>query len=287
MTTQRSEHFFTGYQGRRLYLQKWTQQDPRGSVFITHGQGEHSGSYKRVVESLTEAKWNVIAWDLRGHGRSDGVRGFVQSFAEYVSDNQSFLEMACHLPEIGTHPKVLLGHSMGGLIQLRTLIENPSLQENFQAQVLSSPALGLALPIPIWKTKGSAFLKNWAPRLTVGNEITYEMCTQDLDVIREMDRDPLRHNKISPAAFLGFMESWDIVLPKAGDIRLPTLLQIPENDPIVNSAEARQFYDRLGCAEKDIFVYPGLRHEIYNDLGRENVLSDLNYFLNKVAEKNL
>lgn len=287
MQLQHSEHFLSGHENCRLYVQKWTQKNPRGTVFITHGQGEHSGSYQRVVSSLSENQWNVVAWDLRGHGRSEGLRGYVQNFTEYIEDLKIFLQETIHLQELGPHPRVLLGHSMGGLIQLRCLTENTEIQRNFQAQVLSSPALGLALPIPLWKTKGSQFLKNWLPQLTVGNEITYEMCTQDLDVIHEMDRDPLRHHKISPAAFLGFMESWDIVLPQADKIRLPTLLQIPENDPIVNSQASRQYYDRMGTQVKDLFVYPGLRHEIYNDRGRENVLADLNYFLNKIVEQNL
>ncbi len=90
---KRSESFFAGDGDVRLFFQSWEHPEAQKSMIITHGQGEHSESYHRLIESLADQKCNFYAWDLRGHGRSDGRRGVVQEFDEYCRDFQIFLKM--------------------------------------------------------------------------------------------------------------------------------------------------------------------------------------------------
>lgn len=284
MGFERSEGFFKSFDETRLYFQAWHAADAKGSIVITHGQGEYSGAYHRLTEFFQDDAWNFYAWDLRGHGRSEGRRGFVNQFSDYVHDYAAFLELILRSPDRPKGPVILLGHSMGGLIQLRFLVENPDFKA--QGQVLSSPALGLALPIPAWKKKGAGLINSLFPQVTLWNEITNDMLTSDLDVIKEFERDPYRHTRISPAAFLGFMESWDIVIPQAGDIHTPTLLQMPENDPVVNTPISKTVFESLGSKWKDIYIYPQARHEIYNDVMRKTVYQDLKHFLDKMLERN-
>ncbi|MFP5518512.1 MAG: lysophospholipase [Bdellovibrionia bacterium] len=284
MRYNRSEGFVKSFDNTKLFFQVWQQENALGTLFITHGQGEHSGSYSRVVEGIKDSNLNIVAWDLRGHGRSEGRRGFVNNFSEYVRDYNAFFAHALHMPFVAGKKKIALSHSMGALTQLRAFVETPDLQKQFDAQVLSSPALGLALPIPAWKRKGANFINSFVPQVTLWNEITNEMLTHDLDVIKEFERDPFRHNRISPSAFLGFMESWDIVLPQASSIRLPTLLQVPEVDPVANTPISREFFERLGSLKKEVFIYPGAQHEIYNETLRQTVYYDLKHFISHILE---
>lgn len=280
---KRFEGFFKGHQDTQLFFQSWQQEGAKGTIIITHGQGEHSESYHRFVDFFKNDEWTIYAWDLRGHGRSDGIRGYVGDFDEYIQDYQIFLEKILHSSDRPQGPIVLLCHSMGGLIQLKTIIDNPHLP--IDAIVCSSPALGLALPIPLWKTKGAELMNKLVPKLALGNEISNDMLTRDPDVIAEFERDPYRHGKISSAAFLGFMKTWDYIHAKAQEIKFPALFLLPENDPVVSTEANRKFYSGLGSTEKEIFVYPQARHEMFNDVHRQTVYQDLKKFLDKVLAK--
>jgi len=90
----RSETFFKGYDQSKLFLQTWSTPEAIGTVLFTHGHGEHSECYHRLITGLDQIKdakkWNFIGWDLRGHGKSDGLRGYAKDFNEYVLDYDLF-----------------------------------------------------------------------------------------------------------------------------------------------------------------------------------------------------
>lgn len=279
----RLEGFFKGHQDIQLFFQIWSNPQAKGSLIITHGQGEHSECYHRLASFFSEDQWSIYSWDLRGHGRSEGPRGYVAEFSDYCKDYEIFLEKVMHDPHRPKGPIVLLCHSMGGLIQLKTIIDNPHLP--IDAIVCSSPALGLALPIPIWKTKGAEMMNKLLPKIALGNEISNDMLTRDHDVITEFEKDPLRHGKISPGAFLGFKLTWDSIHPHAKEIKFPALFLLPENDPIVSTADNRSFFSNLGSLEKEIYIYPEAKHEMFNDIHRNTVYQDLKKFLDKILLK--
>src|SRR5690606_35552325 len=118
---KRSEGFFKGYDDIELFYQTWASDNPAGTLVITHGIGEHSESYIRLADGLKHTPWEVYAWDLRGHGRSEGKRGVVKSFSEYYRDLHCFLELVKE--KNADRPTVLLGHSLGGLINIRGIQE--------------------------------------------------------------------------------------------------------------------------------------------------------------------
>lgn len=281
---KRYEGFFKGHKDLQLFFQVWSQQNAKGTVIITHGQGEHSEAYHRLTDFFQNDSWSFYAWDLRGHGRSEGLRGYVENFDEYVKDYEIFLQKILQSPDRPQGPVVLLCHSMGGLVQLKALIDNPHLP--IDAIVCSSPALGLALPIPLWKTKGAEFVRKYMPKFCLGNEIENHMLTRDVDVIAEFEKDALRHGKISSAAFLGFSETWEVIHAQAGAIKYPALFLLPENDPIVSTPANKKFYDNIGSSQKEIYIYPDAKHEMFNDIHRQTVFQDLKKFLDGILQKN-
>lgn len=278
---RRHEGFFQGHGDLTLFFQTWEKTGAEGTVLITHGQGEHSECYHRLVDAFAGDRWNFWAWDMRGHGRSEGRRGYASNFEDYVLDYRKFLNLALEDQRLRGKPVVLLSHSMGGLVQLKTLIEKPDLPVD--AQVCSSPLLGLAFQPPAWKETAARFANNLLPQITLWNELTNDMLTRDPDVIREFEQDVLRHARISPGVYLGFLAAFDFVRDKAGRIRLPTLFQVAEQDPVVSPKAAMEFFDKLGSDRKVLKTYgDGARHEIYNDIHRAEVFADLKVFLDSV-----
>jgi alpha-beta hydrolase superfamily lysophospholipase len=115
--------------------------------------------------------------------------------------------------------------------------------------------------------------------VTLGNELRYDDLSRDPQVIKEYEADVMRHNKISAGVYLGSLMTMDVVRHKASQIRIPTLMQIAESDPVVGSEPNRSLFKKLGASDKILKEYPDRMHEIYNDLGREEVFHDLVAFL--------
>ncbi len=280
---QRSESFFQGYDGTKLFLQKWIHPQAQGTILFTHGQAEHSECYARLIEGFANEPWNFIGWDLRGHGRSAGIRGYAKDFDDYVLDFYIFAELCKDLSEVKSKPLVLLGHSMGGLIQTCALLEKKI--EKVSAQVLSSPLFGVAVEVPGWKDSGASFLNAIFPKITLGNEIKNSDLTRDLDVIREYELDTYRHNKISSGVYLGMKREFPKVMGRAAEISIPTFLHISDNDPVVSSPDALKFFEQINCESKGLKIVEGAKHELYNDIGRNEVYKAVINFLKPYLQK--
>lgn len=274
---ERSELFFNGYDGAKLFLQKWSTKNAVGTILITHGQAEHSDCYHRLIDGFEGSGWNFIGWDLRGHGKSDGLRGYAKDFTEYVSDYSIFIEKCLNLNEVKSKPVLLLGHSMGGLIQTCGLLENKYAEKysDIKGQILSSPLFGVAIEVPQWKDAGAGFLNALLPKITLGNEIKNSQLTRDIEVMREYEQDTYRHGRISSGVYLGFKREFPVIMSKASEIKLPTFLSISDNDPVVSSEAAMKFFDLVDTNIKGLKIVEGGRHELYNDVNRAEVIKSV------------
>lgn len=274
---ERLEGTFWGYQDVELYYQVWKPQTSVGTILVTHGIAEHSDCYQKFAEDVTAKGWTVFVWDLRGHGRSEGKRGYVNRFKDFVDDLDAaikFVKTQNYAPE---KPLVLFGHSMGGLITSKAIIDySPS---NVHTLALSSPALGLSLEVPKVKEKAARWLAEWLPKITLYNEINFHDLVRDENLIREYKTDPLRHDKISPRLFLGMVETMDLVQRGAAEIHLPVILQLAGREKIVSTPASESFFEKLGSKKKEIFIYTESYHEIFNDLDREDVIRDFLKFI--------
>ena len=274
---ERAEAFFKGLHDTKLFYQIWKPKVSKGSLVITHGQSEHSECYLRLIAALEGLDLTIYAWDLRGHGRSEGKRGYAEKFTDYKDDLVVFLKHLQSVHAVDPKKTTLLSHSMGGLIQTLTLCENPNL--GFSSQVLASPMFGVAVDVPIYKDIGALVFDQLWPTMTMGNEISFANLTRDIEIQREYQKDVLRHGKISAGVYLGSIIAMEGLRKSVSVIRIPTLLQIPEKDPVVDSEQARKIFALLGSKDKTKIEYPDRMHELYNDFGRDLVYKDLIAFL--------
>ncbi|MGE3974322.1 MAG: lysophospholipase [Bdellovibrionales bacterium] len=268
---RRSEGYFKGHDGIELFFQAWTPDKTRGTLVVTHGLGEHSESYIRLAEALAQVGWEIFAWDMRGHGRSEGKRGTIKKFDDFSKDLRQFISHVQKLrPKI---PMVLLGHSLGGLTTLRTLIENEDM--GLKAVVLSSPLLGIAVEVPKIKKIAAQYLQKYLPDLTMYNEISNFDLTSDKAVIAEYERDSLRHDRISSNLFLEMNAAMERTKNQGSKIWLPVLIQQAGADRVVSRIGTEQFFQTIGSANKKLIVYEDFMHEVYNEVRRQEALRDL------------
>lgn len=278
---ERLEGHFWGYQDAELFYQVWKPKTPRGTIVVTHGIAEHSDCYQSMAEAIAADGWIVFTWDLRGHGRSEGKRGYVARFQDLCDD----LDNAIRFVKAEINPRglplILFGHSMGGLITTKTLLTNNLTGIN--ALTLSAPAFGLSLKVPALKAKAATILADWAPKLTLHNEIQFDNLVRDDQLVRDYKADPLRHDKISPKMFVGMMEAISEVRTRAHEIHLPILLQLAGRDKIINTPDAEAVFSTIPSKRKEIYIYTDSYHEIFNDFDRKDVIKDYLKFVDSFA----
>lgn len=242
--------------------------DPRARIVLLHGYAEHAGRYAEVIAALTGAGYECHTLDLRGHGRSEGVRGHVLRFEEYLDDVDLFLES---LPGTAL-PRFLIGHSLGGLISLSYVLRRPA---GFGALAVSSPFLLPAMPVPWLKEALATAASHLAPTLLIDSEIDARWLSHDPAVVEEYVADPMVFKTVNPRWFFEVRKAQDEILERAGEIRLPALFLLGGADPIAQPGRGREVFERLGSADKRLRVYDDLFHEVLNEVERARVLRDL------------
>lgn len=262
-----------GAGGVRIACRAWgpaAPASPRAALAIVHGLGEHCGRYGHLVERMAREGFAAYGLDHRGHGLSAGRRGCLGRFADLTGDLGLFLaEVRRRAPD----PVVAYGHSMGAAILLRRLLDH---DDGLAAAVASAPPLEIPMEVPWFKRALAPALSAAAPWLTLDNEITSDMLSRDPEVVRWTDQDPLVHHRISARLYTEMLGAVEEVKRRAGPFPCPLLLVHGEDDPIASAEGTRAFHRRADCPRgKALLTYPGYRHEVHNELGRERPLDEV------------
>jgi lysophospholipase len=259
--------------GAELSCRVWSTASPRAAVVVVHGIGEHSGRYDVTARHLAADGIEVHAFDLLGHGSSPGRRGHVSDLGELTAQVRRFhaLVREARGPDL---PLFLFGHSLGGLIALRSVQEGPEL--DWRGLVLSAPALGLRLHVPRWKRALGRLVSRLAPRLTLDSGIDPAELSRDPAVVAAYRDDPLVHRRVSARMYAEMMRHMTLAAEEIEHRRLPeSLWLLPGRDRICDAGVARSLASALEPERVTVREYPGAYHEALNDLLGEQVRDDL------------
>jgi alpha-beta hydrolase superfamily lysophospholipase len=248
-------------------------------VVVAHGFGEHGGGYAQVARAVgPSAGVDLVALDFRGHGRSPGRRGVVRRYDELTGDLLAAFDWAGR--EWPGLPRFVLGHSTGGLVALRAALD-PRAGPRIAGLIVSNPSLRLAVRVPGYKLRLGRFLLRHAPWVTLGVRLESDKLTRDPVMRRERDSDPLCHGRISAPLFFGMVEGGHQLADRAGEVRNPVLMILGGSDLVIDPAASRAFFDRMGSLDKTLLLFPGMLHEPFNELGREQVFADVTAWLDQ------
>lgn len=269
MTTAATEETFDSKGGLKIFLRSWQPATaPRAVVIICHGVNSHGGQYLWPAGELAKKGHAVFALDLRGRGKSDGERFYVDDVADYVADVAGVVKIAkARHPGL---PVFLLGHSAGGVVSATYTLDNQAelagfICESFAFQV---PAPGFAIAA----IKG---LSHIAPRLPV-LKLKNEDFTRDPAALAVLNADPLIAHEVQPAATVAALVRADERLreefPK---ITLPVLIMHGTADKATVCEGSQFFYDTAGSADKTLKLYKDHFHDLLADTGKEGVMADI------------
>jgi alpha-beta hydrolase superfamily lysophospholipase len=266
-------------EGTRLHTWRCETQEARAQVVVVHGFGEHSGRYRELAEFLVQRGFAIASFDLRGHGKSSGLAGHVRRFTDYERDLSRVIELT-----IGRGPRkrFLIGHSMGGLITLRYLSRQPL---GVAGAIVSAPLLGFAVRIPTAKRALGAVSGFIAPRLRMANEVDPAVLSRDPEVGRAYERDPLVHRLVSTRWFREATRLMNQMPEAARSISSAVLVLHGSHDKLASVDATRIVFDRIASADKELIVYPGYYHELFNEPDRRQVFDTVAEWLSRHLEK--
>ncbi|MEM1509547.1 MAG: alpha/beta hydrolase [Thermofilaceae archaeon] len=261
--------------GLETLMRAWIPEvQPKAVVVGIHGFAEHSGRYSHVGSFLAEHGFSLYMYDLRGHGLSKGVRGYLDSFNQFVEDTIAFFELV--FKEVNGVKLFLLGHSMGGLIAVHVAAK---LNDEISGLITSGAALELKV-----KMATSLLLKLLSILKPTGRTrlpVAVDCLSKDKEVIDKYMVDPLVFKdptyRLLAEFGKGVSEVWNLV----GRISVPALIMHGEDDCLVPPTASQKLYDRLPSSKKMLKMYKGLKHEIFNETEKEIVFKDLAEWLNK------
>lgn len=258
--------------GLDLSLVKNIPQNPKAMIVIVHGLAEHNGRYDYVVSKFNSQGFGVYRFDNRGHGKSQGERGYVESFHQYIDDTAQVVDVA--VAENTGLPVFVLGHSMGGFIATGFAIKYNG---KAKGQIFSGAAVR---PLPAfdflkdmdYKSKGREMLPNALGHLV----------SRDQNVVKAYADDPLVLKKVSTQlAGTVWKDGVAWIAENVSKIKVPALILHGDDDKIVPASGSVWLNETISSSDKTLKLYKGLYHEILNEKEKDEVLKDIFDWINK------
>lgn len=263
--------------GQQLFLRDWSGHATHSAVLIVHGLGEHSGRYDSLAKWFATHGYAVRSYDQRGHGRTPGQRGALRHSDDLLKDLTAVYEN--YAAQSGRHP-LLLGHSMGGLVALRAVLDG---RVEPSGLVLSSPALRSFEPL--WLRRLAAVLARVSPNLPLRNGLPVDALSHDIKVVEEYRTDPLRTRWITPRLADFIFRAGASSITDAWRLRVPSLLLAAGSDRLVDPSGSRDFANGAWATHQlTSRFFDTLFHELFNETetGRHQVLAQLADWLRRL-----
>lgn len=248
-----------------IHVKKDEVESPKASVIITHGIAEHSGRYDEITGKLNQAGYSVVRYDVRGHGMSQGKRGALKSYHQFIDDLHVLVT-----EEKKINPKkiFLMGHSMGGLI-----VNMYAVKYHDVDGIISSAA-------PTYFIKDVLPFRfigyRWLGFLMKKTNFADDQLSRIKSIEEAYIQDPLNLKKfyfsLAGNMFVGGVRYLN---KNIKNYQTPVLFLHGETDKIVPTEFSRRIIELVPVQDKKLITYPDAYHEIFNDLDREKTFGDV------------
>jgi acylglycerol lipase len=260
-----------------LYYQAWQPDGHQKAVIVlVHGLADHSSRYKNVVNYLLPRGYAIWAYDQRGHGLSSGPRCYASRLSDLIGDLKGFLAFVAE-----QNPGQLIfivGHSMGALESVAVAAENPPSVNGF---ALSGVLLQTGQKIPKIFLSLSEVISTLFPRLGI-QTLECDAISRDQAVVDAYINDPLVHTGKIPARMgAELLAAMTTVQTTLKSISAPLLLLHGGADRLANPSSSQIVFNSVASTDKEIRIFPGCYHEIFNEPCKDFVLGTLSLWLDK------
>jgi alpha-beta hydrolase superfamily lysophospholipase len=254
----------------------WKLPGPKAEVCLVHGLGEHCGRYHHVAEFFAKSNMATLAYDRRGHGRSEGKRGDTPNYEAYLDEIARLLEEA--QTQYPGKPIFLYGHSMGGNLVLNFVLQRKPL---IRGVIATGSWIKLANPPLLLALVAAKLLRQTFPSFSQNSGLNPRLISKDPQVVEAYLTDPLVHNRITAAAGLAMLEAARRLELFSGKMPVPALIMHGGSDRITQSSGSEHFALRI-TGDVTWKRWDGLFHEIHNEPEQAEVLHFMVDWMEKV-----
>jgi acylglycerol lipase len=276
------EGHFHCIRNAKIYWQSWLPKtEPRAILVIIHGYNDHSGRFMNIINYFVPKGFAIYGLDQIGQGKSEGKRVYVQKFEDYTITLQFFLRMVRNMQP--GKPIFLVGYSMGGLVTSIYILDN---QKELAGAILIGPLVKVPEHVTSFTIFIGKILSAFFPK--VGLLATKdEAISKDQAVVDTYKLDPLTYHGKMTARLAAELLKAMIRLSKEGSkITLPVLILQGAADRLGDPEGAQMLFYHIQSEDKQIKLYQGLYHEIFNEPEREMVFADMGEWLNRQIGRN-
>ena len=260
---------FAGSEGEVHYEQWDPAEGPQRIVLIVHGYAEYGARYNHLARVLAEQGALVCAEDHLGHGRSDGERALINDFEHVVDDLRTLLDVV--LEEHPGLPVVLVGHSMGGLLAAR-------FAQRSREQVAGIAFLGAV--IGDWKWARNALAQPELPEAATD----FSGMSRDPVAVEAYAHDPLiYHGRYQRSLLEAEVIALDRFAEQIDQLTMPVLFCHGTEDPFVDYRTSLAAVEEMPSTDRTIRLYDGARHELVNEVNRDEVIAEIAAFIVRVT----
>lgn len=283
--------------GIRVRTSFWAANDPVGTVFVFPGRADYIEKYGGLANFCLSNNLNVIAIDWRGQGLSERLLddkniGHIEDFKNYQNDVEVIINEAKDAGLV--KPWIIFAHSMGGLIGLRTLHDNPV----FEKAVFTSPMWGIQMP-PILKSGASIIMslisligkmETYAPTTSpetriLNEEYEFNKLTSDIRNFKLLRQQLIQHPDLqiggpSSAWVSAALDEIEFQIGKEPPIT-PALCFLGEKEEIIDNLAVREFCKNWDSC--DLISIPDAKHDLLME--KKMILHSLFEKLEKFIKK--
>lgn len=254
----------SSYDGTKLFLNREIPEGARAAAVIVHGLCEHQGRYDYFTESLQKTGIAVYRFDHRGHGRSEGERTHYDDFNQLLDDTNAVVDIA--LSDNPDIPVFLIGHSMGGFTVSLYGAKYPdkNLRGIITSGALTKDTIGLISGVP----------KNMDPHTKLPNELGAGVCSV-AEVTDWYGKDPYNSKTFTAGLCYALCSGLTWFEEAVRQFTYPVLMLHGEKDGLVSVLDTYQFFASAPSKDKQMKIYGGLFHEIFNEYCKDEVINDV------------
>lgn len=235
-------------------------QSPRAALLIVHGLAEYAGRYRDLAATLAGRGISCFAYDQRGHGTRPGTRTHVERFDDFIDDlNLEAESLRRRSPDL---PLFVWGHSMGSIVAIGAVL---TARQRWRGAITSSNSLEVFRRGPNPLNPLFRLAARVAPLIRVPLRLDARKISTDEAVQQAYANDPLIPPTASLRLIVEFAAACERCRSGAAQITLPWLVVHGEADAIAPVQGSRVLFDALQSQDKQLVIYPGLRHEVHNE----------------------
>jgi lysophospholipase len=263
----------------QLFIRQFGAQRPNLHFILVHGALEHSGRHLDLIHTLLKhfgpKETAITVYDHLGHGRSGGVRAWVESFNDYVNDLGvvgNFIQSS----NSETTKTIILAHSLGGLVSLTRILDTSyGWNHPLHGIIFSSPCIR---PKLVLGSSSEYLLERFAkfstklhlPMIYKGSDLT-----RDPERANDFQIDTLIPNFITVGMAREILQASNRIRGLSYYVNVPSLFLIAGDDKIVDSQSTRLFAHGIDKSLVKVIDFPQHRHELWNEIDRFEIFKTM------------